>query len=93
MSKAEDREITAWAREHRRAVVTLDADFNAELAVTKASSPSVIRLRMQGLDGSAVAQLVAAIAREYGPALIRGCMISVRGRVIRVRWLPVGSVE
>ena len=30
MSRAEDREFVAWAREHRRTVVTLDADFHAE---------------------------------------------------------------
>ena len=45
MSSAADREIIAWAREHRRTVVTLDADFHAEMAVYRALNPSVIRLR------------------------------------------------
>jgi predicted nuclease of predicted toxin-antitoxin system len=93
MSSAADREIIAWAREHRRTVVTLDADFHAEMAVSKALNPSVIRLRMQGLDGPAVAQLVRVVVGEYGAALIRGCMISVTGRKVRLRWLPVGNIE
>lgn len=53
MSKAEDCEIMAWARQHGHTVVTLDADFHAEVAVSGASGPSVIRLRKQDLDGSA----------------------------------------
>ena len=91
MAKAEDREIIAWARQHRRTVVTLDADFHSELAASGALSPSVIRLRLQGMDAPAVARLVQTIVRKYGGALIRGCVISVTPKKIRLRWLPVGS--
>jgi predicted nuclease of predicted toxin-antitoxin system len=92
MSRAEDREIMAWAREREGAVVvTLNADFHAELSVSGARSPSVIRLRMQGLDGPAAARLVRAIVHENGAALIRGCMVSVTRKKIRVRWLPIGN--
>jgi predicted nuclease of predicted toxin-antitoxin system len=71
MSSAADREIIAWAREHRRTVVTLDADFHAEMAVSRALNPSVIRLRFQRLDGPAVAQLVRFVVAEYGAALVQ----------------------
>jgi len=51
----------------------------------------VIQLRMQGLDGPAAARLVRAIVHENGAALIRGCMVSVTRKKIRVRWLPIGN--
>ena len=59
MSHADDREILQVARERQAAVVTIDADFHAILAVSAASGPSVIRLRLQGLDGIKTSRLVA----------------------------------
>ncbi len=93
MSAAEDREILTWALENRRAIVTLDADFHAELALTGACKPSVIRLRIQGLNGPTCARLIDALANEYDSALDRGCMISVKEHMVRLRWLPVGGNE
>jgi predicted nuclease of predicted toxin-antitoxin system len=58
MSKAADDEILAWARGKKAIAVTLDADFHVILAVSGAVDPSVVRLRIQGLNGDAVADLV-----------------------------------
>jgi hypothetical protein len=46
--------------------VTLDADFHAAIALSGESSPSAIRLRLQGLKGPEVARLLLDIlsARE-----------------------------
>jgi predicted nuclease of predicted toxin-antitoxin system len=49
--------MVAWALEQTAIVVTLDADFHAILAVSRASTPSVIRIRMQGLDALEVVEL------------------------------------
>ena len=46
---AEDIEIINKARESNRIVVTLDANFHSLLALSNASSPSVIRIRIEGL--------------------------------------------
>lgn len=90
MHAADDPRIILWAREHERVVVTLDADFHAELAVSGAASPSVIRFRLQGLAGPAVARLVAAVVSEHTVALVRGCLISVKSRKTQVHLLPIG---
>jgi predicted nuclease of predicted toxin-antitoxin system len=65
MSTATDEEIVAWSLEQRAIVITLDADFHAILAVSRASAPSVIRMRIQGLDASAVVDLVQGGNRRF----------------------------
>lgn len=49
MAEADDAEIILRAAEENRIVVTLDADFHAQLALTAARQPSVIRIRIEGL--------------------------------------------
>ena len=46
MWKATDQEILAFGLRKDATIVTLDADFHAILAVSGASEPSVIRLRV-----------------------------------------------
>ncbi|MEH2064024.1 MAG: DUF5615 family PIN-like protein [Nostoc sp.] len=48
MSEAEDAEIIQRAREERRVVARLDADFHTLLALDEATTPSVIRIRIVG---------------------------------------------
>ncbi|OLP18701.1 hypothetical protein BST81_09270 [Leptolyngbya sp. 'hensonii'] len=49
MSEAEDADIIQRARDEERVVVTLDADFHALLALDVATTPSVIRIRIERL--------------------------------------------
>jgi predicted nuclease of predicted toxin-antitoxin system len=65
MARASEEEIVAWSLEQKAAVVTLDADFHAILAVSGASGPSVIRIRRQGLDAIAVVELIEKALVEY----------------------------
>lgn len=55
---ATDEAILERARGEGRIVVTLDADFHALLALSSATAPSVIRIRIEGLRGKEVAALV-----------------------------------
>jgi predicted nuclease of predicted toxin-antitoxin system len=80
MSAAADIEILESARLRGSAVVTLDADFHAILAVQGATKPSVIRLRLQGLNGAAVAGLLHQNLAQYRKELEAGCMITVKPR-------------
>ena len=78
MSAAADTEILEWARVRDSIVGTLDADFHAILAVRNASKPSVIRIRLQGLNGAAIAKLLLQILDQYKAELATGCMITVK---------------
>lgn len=80
MSTATDTELLEWARVHNAVVVTLDADFHAILAVTCAVTPSVIRVRLQGLNGPALAKLVGETIERHAREIVVGCMITVKHR-------------
>lgn len=89
MSRAEDTEILELARQRQATVITLDADFHMILAVSAATGPSVIRLRLQGLDGAKVADLIAQVVERFTQELRRGCMITVKPRKTTCHKLPV----
>jgi predicted nuclease of predicted toxin-antitoxin system len=93
MSKADEGEIVGWALEQNAAVVTLDADFHAILAVTRASAPSVIRIRIQGLDGLAVTNVVQRVIPEYAADLSHGSVITVKANKTTCHELPIGGTD
>lgn len=93
LSRAEDPRILEAARERNAIVVTLDADFHAILAVSLAAGPSVIRFRIQGLNGGAVARLVVDVAGQFAAELQRGCLLTVKPRKVTCHKLPVAGRE
>ena len=70
-------------------VVALDADFHELIALTGAMHPSVIRIRIEGLRGDALAHLIQEVLQFCRDDLIRGALVSVQERGIRVRRLPL----
>ena len=93
MGKAADDEILAWSMEKNAIVVTLDADLHTILAVTGASGPSVIRLRIQGLGAQTVVELVQKVLAGFGLDLERGSLVTVKARKITCHRLPVGRSD
>jgi predicted nuclease of predicted toxin-antitoxin system len=91
MSAATDTEILEWARVRNSVVVTLDADFHAILAVERAAKPSVIRVRLQGLNGTAFAVLVRQVLERYATELGVGCMVTVKARKTTCHLLPTSD--
>lgn len=90
MSRATDAEILETAREQRRICVTLDADFHTHLAVTNAATPSVIRIRIEGLKAEAFAQLLIEVWPQINNQVDPGAaMITITDQNVRVRSLPV----
>lgn len=89
LAKAADAQILAAARLQGRHVVTLDADFHALLAVSGASTPSVIRLRIEGLRGEGLAALLQELWPRISAAMSDGALITVTPSTIRIKRLPI----
>ena len=91
LSRSTDRQILEYARREKRVVVTLDSDFHTIIALTNASSPSVIRIRLEGLRGPDLAHLIKRIWPKIEPQVKRGAMITVTESGIRSRNIPLLS--
>jgi predicted nuclease of predicted toxin-antitoxin system len=74
MSQADDVDILRRGRAEGRICVTLDADFHSLLATSGACTPSVIRIRKEGLDAAALAALLQSIWPGIADALAKGAM-------------------
>ncbi len=89
MSEALDEEILRRAAVEGRTIVTLDADFHAHLALSAATKPSVVRIRIEGLQAEAFVELLARVTEQCGSDLNAGAVVSVQATRIRVRCLPI----
>lgn len=87
--RASDLDILQAARNEGECVVTLDADFHSHLAVSGAESPSVVRIRWEGLRSADIAALIARVIQQAAIQLEQGAMVTVTERSIRVHRLPV----
>jgi predicted nuclease of predicted toxin-antitoxin system len=83
--------IALWRRPNAtgRAVVTLDNDFAHLLFLEGSAKPSVILLRMEGLDRHAAVQLLRSLPPQIDDDLRSGAIVSVDWSGARVRALPV----
>jgi predicted nuclease of predicted toxin-antitoxin system len=76
MERAEDVFILEKARDDERVCVTLDHDFHAHLAIAGHGRPSVILLRVQGLDAQGQADLIRLVYIRCEDALSEGAAVS-----------------
>ena len=91
MSAATDAEIIEFAKREDRMIVTLDSDFHTLLALAGANTPSVIRIRIEGLKAPDYLSLLTTILAECEQDLNEGgCAITVLERQIRIHRLPLG---
>jgi predicted nuclease of predicted toxin-antitoxin system len=91
LSRSTDRQILEFARNEQRVIITLDSDFHTILALTNASTPSVIRIRLEGLRGPDLALLIKRIWSRVEPQVKKGAMVIVTESGIRIRNIPVFS--
>ncbi len=89
LATAEDSDIIRKGAEENRVIVTLDADFHALMALSKATTPSIIRIRIEGLKGEALAHLVQQILVDWEQDLAHGSILTVQRDSIRMRHLPL----
>jgi len=86
---ASDEEILRYARDYRMVIITQDLDFSALLAITNASQPSVIILRLAIPHPKAVVKILCQVLPGVETDLVRGAIISVTEDKVKVRTLPV----
>jgi predicted nuclease of predicted toxin-antitoxin system len=89
MEKADDVQILERAREDERVCITLDHDFHSHLALTGQGRPSVVFLRVQGLDAQGQADLIRSVYITCEYILAEGAAVSADHRSIRLRRLPL----
>jgi predicted nuclease of predicted toxin-antitoxin system len=90
MASASDGAILDAANQRQAVVVTLDADFHHLLAASCATSPSVVRIRIDELKGDQLAAILVQVIAAAGAELHAGAVASVTKNRIRVRTLPIG---
>ena len=91
MASASDDAILLAAQQRQAVVVTLDADFHRLLAASHASSPSVVRIRIEGLRGDQLAAILTRVVGAASAELDAGAVASLTPNRIRVRMLPIGQ--
>jgi predicted nuclease of predicted toxin-antitoxin system len=89
LSTATDNEILHRGRKDDPVIVTLDADFHSLLAFSRATSPSLIRLRIEGLNGQKAAILIKEVVFHSEEDLSNGALVTVQPGRIRIRRLPL----
>jgi predicted nuclease of predicted toxin-antitoxin system len=89
MASASDEEILEKAANLKATVVTLDSDFHAILASLQIKNTSVIRIRIEGLKASALAQILVTIISSAKSEIVEGSAVSVTDKGIRIHKLPL----
>lgn len=93
LAAATDEAILKEGMNRGAVVVTLDSDFHALLALSNASSPSVIRIRIQGLKGQDVAEIIYSVFIAAQQELEKGAAVTVNERRLALKLLPLISSE
>ncbi|MBI2303055.1 MAG: DUF5615 family PIN-like protein [Armatimonadetes bacterium] len=86
---ADDLSIAAYAREHHQVLLTSDLDFTDLLALTGATGPSVVLLRIGDVRPTTSADPVVAAMRQFDDELEGGAIVAIEPHRSRARVLPL----
>lgn len=86
-----DHEIIAYAAKDRRAILTQDLDFSAEIAVSRQAYPSVILLRLSSSRIESVNLILSTVLPTLEEDVQNGALITVEDHRVRRRRLPLSS--
>lgn len=89
MSTEADDTILTYARQQELTIVTLDSDFHALIALSGSITPSVVRLRVEGLKAQQACDLIVRVLLNLESELERGVLVSTTLELIRVKRLPI----
>jgi len=88
-SNAPDSEIMQWARKHNYVIFTHDLDFGTLLALTQATSPSVLQVRTQNVTPAHLQPLVVDALKQFENLLEQGAIVIIDEKKVRARILPL----
>jgi predicted nuclease of predicted toxin-antitoxin system len=89
----DDELIMAWARDNDSIVLTCDLDFNAMLAASGASKPSVVQLRPGKHRPELLIGRLALALKTYQMQLETGALLTIDFGNSRVSKLPLVEIE
>ena len=89
--KAVDHVVMRWAQDNGHVVFTHDLDFGTLLALTQASSPSVIQIRTQNVLPEHLGKKVVTVLKQYEANLKNGALIVIDEVINRLRVLPMNN--
>jgi len=89
LDRLTDQEILEKARQEGRVLLTHDLDFSQLLALSKATSPSVIVFRLADMRPKSVNRHLDQVLQQAQKDLAQGAIVSVREGQIRVHPLPI----
>jgi predicted nuclease of predicted toxin-antitoxin system len=85
-----DEEILAAAVRLGAVLISQDQDFSALLAISGATQPSHVNLRVTFVDADRLARTIATAMRAAADDLLAGAIITIDDARVRVHRLPVG---
>ena len=87
--RAADVDIIAEARRRGAVVISHDQDFTAILAVSGATLPSLLNVRVSYVDAERLAQKITAVLKATEQELITGAIVTLDDRGVRLHRLPI----
>jgi predicted nuclease of predicted toxin-antitoxin system len=87
--RSPDQEIISEARRRQAVLISHDQDFSAILALSGATDPSVINLRVSSVDAERLAHAIAVVARATEEDLLAGAVVTLDDAGVRVHRLPL----
>ena len=87
MAEAADQDILAHAAQDNRVIITQDTDFGTLLAISQASRPSVILLRMRDGHPQSQGKAILSALESVEQALGEGAIAVIGDASVRVRKL------
>jgi predicted nuclease of predicted toxin-antitoxin system len=85
---SKDPPILAYAKSEARILLTADLDFNAILASTRDSAPSVVTMRTSSRLPSEVGDRLVRAMIQVEQSLLDGAILLVDDSKVRLRTLP-----
>ncbi len=93
MATATDENILNHAMKNNMVLVTVDLDFGNLLAYTQHNKPSVIMLRLKVPSAKRVNSVLTATLPGIEPFLLKGSLVVIDDKNVRIRELPISGTH